>query len=233
MRIVYCVLALSLAASASGLAGTRPATATTIADPGFELFSAGTDIFTSTTIITANLLTRWGVDSAIIANAENGITPNDGLRMARANAGVSTDIYTVVDVSSLSAGIAAQQVVADLSAFFNATAANQFNVSLGALAGSFNFSFSDVFGSASSVDLISDTNLATWEENALNGWLVPAGADYVLVGVHMLLDVSEPSYADSVSLAFRTVPEPSPLSLALAGLLLLGTGQFRCTNRRR
>ena len=47
----------------------------------------------------------WGIDSAIVVSAENGITPEAGSQMARANSGVGTDLYTLIDVTSMAGEI--------------------------------------------------------------------------------------------------------------------------------
>ena len=65
-----------------------PRGASSIADPSFELLPAGTDLETGFTF-TPDLLSSWGIDSAIVVSAENGITPEDGSQMARANSSLS------------------------------------------------------------------------------------------------------------------------------------------------
>ena len=196
-----------------------PAQANLIGDPGFEVNPVGTNLATGTTF-DASSLDRWSIDSAIVAGAEGGITPLEGSQMARANEGLSTDLYHLIDLSAFSAAIASQQASADLSAFFNATAANDFSVSLRVFSGPFPFNISSDFGIQSSSLLVSDAILGTWEEVTLENYLIPLGANYLAAGLHMTLDSAEPSYADKAMLTITVVPEPT--TLALLGLGLAG-----------
>jgi len=174
------------------------ADAATLADASFENRPVGTD-FSSGSTLTPVLLSGWGIDSAIVTSAENGITPDTGSQMARANSGVGTDSYTMLDFTSLAAQVDQGTVFVDLSAQFNSVAPNTFAVSLHAFSGSFDFEFGDAFGMVTSSDLISDGNAATWEQVDLSNYLVPVGTDYLAVGLHTLFDVANPSYADSVA----------------------------------
>jgi len=200
-----------------------PGEASAIADPGFELLPAGTDLETGATF-TADLLDRWGIDSAIVVSAENGITPDGGSQMARANSGVGTDLYTLVDVSSMAAEIAAGELFVDVSAFFNSVDPNEFHVSLRAFTGPLDFDFGDQLAPDESAALITDADPLTWEMASLTGYQVPLGANYVAVGLHNdLFDAGNPSYFDSAEITFSNVPEPTGPALLLCGALVLGT----------
>jgi hypothetical protein len=209
-----------------------PGGAAAIADPSFELLPAGTDLGTGTTL-TPDLLTRWGIDSAIVVTAENGITPDDGLQMARANSGLGTDLYTLVDVSAMAADIDAGQLFADVSAFFNSVDPNEFYVSLRAFTGPFDIDPADQFGDARSETLVSDDDLSTWDQASLTGYQVPIGANYLALGVHTLFDVENPSYVDSAELTFSNVPEPAGPALLLCGAVALAGRRLAASSRTR
>lgn len=209
-----------------------PGVASSIADPGFELLPVGTDLGTSQTF-TADLLSRWGIDSALVVAAENGVTPADGSQMARANVGAGTDLYTLVDVTHLAVEIAAQEARVDVSALFNALSPNEFHVSLRAFTGPFDFGFPAQFGAESSDTLFSDGDSATWEPAALTDYVVPLDTVYLAVGLHALFDEANPSYMDGAEIVFRTVPEPESVALALCGALALAVPGLRAARRRR
>lgn len=200
-----------------------PGKTSAIADPGFELLPVGTDLETGSTF-TADSLSAWGIDSAIVVSAENGITPEDGSQMARANSGVGTDLYTLIDVTSMAGEIAAGELFVDVSAFFNSVDPNEFHISLRGFTGPFDFGFSGQLGPEDSPPLITDADPLTWEMASLTGYQVPLGTDYIAVGLHNdLFDPGNPSYFDSAEITFSSVPEPAGSALLLCGVLVLGT----------
>jgi len=210
-----------------------PGEVSAIADPSFELLPAGTDLETGSTF-TADLLSGWGIDSAIVVSAENGITPEDGSQMARANSGVGTDLYTLVDVTSMAAEIAAGELFVDISAFFNSVDPNEFHISLRAFTGPFDFGFGGQLGPQESAPLLTDADPLTWEMGSLTGYQVPLGANYVAVGLHNdLFDPGNPSYFDSAEITFSSVPEPASPALLLCGVLIFGTRRLHARRARR
>lgn len=143
--------------------------------------------------------------------------------MARANSGVGTDLYTLVDVTSMAGEIAAGELLVDVSAFFNSVDPNEFHISLRAFTGPFDFDFGGQLGPENSAPLISDDDPLTWEMASLTDYLVPLGASYLAVGLHNdLFDPANPSYSDSAEITFHSVPEPASPALLLCGVLVFG-----------
>ncbi len=191
-----------------------------VADPGFENLSPGTDLSTGTTII-PNLLIGWGIDSFIISLAESGIVPLEGSQMARANAGSSADLYTLIDLTPFADSVANGQAIANISAYFNSVSVNEFEVSLRTFSGAFNFEFSDQINPLSSPIFFTDSDSSTWESGGLFNYGIAPQSDFLLVGVHTLFDVGNPSYIDNVVADVMVIPEPGTVQLLTIGLLLM------------
>jgi hypothetical protein len=144
--------------------------------------------------------------------------------MARANSGIGTDLYTLVDVTSMAAEIAAGELFVDVSAHFNSVDPNEFHVSLRAFVGPFDFGFGGQFGAEEGATLITDVDPLTWEIASLTDYQVPLGSEYLAVGLHNdLFDAGNPSYFDSAEITFSNVPEPTGPALLLCGALVFGT----------
>jgi len=202
-----------------------------IVDPSFELNMIGTQIGGGAPFV-FNATGQWTIDRGFIRGAENGITPIDGTQMLMfdASTGISTDIYQLIDVTPFASAIAAQQARADLSAFFNATAALDFQLTFLAFEENglpINFNaFDDIFFEPFTTT--SDADPATWEQLTLQ-YLIPSNTKFLAVGLSSSVSTI-PSYADQVSLSITAVPEPLSITV---WLLVAGYSLIRKRTSRR
>jgi len=209
-----------------------PAHAVIIIDPSFELNLTGTQIGGGSPFV-FNATGQWTIDRGFVRGAENGITPIDGTQMLMfdASTGVSTDIYQLVDVTPFASAIAAQQAQVDLSAFFNATAARDFFLTVLAFQESglpININVFDDFFSLPATT--SDADPATWEQLSLQ-YLIPNNTKFLAVGLNSSVSAT-PSYADQVSFSITSiaaVPEPSTITI----WLIIGSCLIRKRTSRR
>lgn len=189
----------------------------------------------------------WSGDPATIVQAENAITPAEGTRMLRFDGtypgyainGYTSGVFQLVDLSPMSAQIAAGTATAELSALFNRVAFDgtdrTFMLQIAAYAGSPS-SFPSQYGSGglanSTVTFVSDADVSTWEQLATS-LVLPVNADFLAVQVTGIEDYDNAppnefngNYADAVSLT--VVPEPSTLALwSLFGTVGVGIGWWR------
>lgn len=220
------------------LCATLPARANLLTDPSFEDNSIGTIIgggapffFTRT----------WEIDLGKIVGTENGIVPLDGDQMLLFDTpppSLSTDIYQLVNVSGSAAAIAAQTATLELSAFFNATMAHGFHLTLlsfeadGVEEPIFINAFDGILQSALS---FSDADVETWEEFTLR-WVIPQDTHFIAAGLNSQVGggdafgLSDFSYADKISLTLSSEPAPIPEP---ATMLLFGAGALGVLGRTR
>ena len=98
---------------------------------------------------------------------------------------------------------------------------NEFNVSLRTFSGAFNFEFSDQINQLSSPIFFTDNDSSIWESGGLFNYGIAPQSDFLLVGVHALFDVGNPSYIDNVMADVMVIPEPGTVQLLTMGLLLM------------
>jgi len=225
-RIVVTA-ALVLAAAAA----VRPAQAYPLVDPGFEL-----NPLTNYANVLTDFTTYqgvWGVENATIVNAENGVTPPEGVKMLRMvdDGLVTTQGFQVMDVSSFAGPIDSGAATFGLSAFFNV---DQF---VPAAVSAVYVQFFSAANYASQIGLGTSSNLSldgldtTWEAASVSG-AIPVNTRWILAQVAYsnasLIGsdgVVHPGYVDAAD--FRIIPEPASL-----GLLLLGAASMMWTRRR-
>jgi hypothetical protein len=167
---------------------------TTLANPGFEIpETTATGQFPTT-------FGDWAGDVSEIVTVQNGILPAEGDQMLHflntspvgpAFPGISSDVWQLVDVSSLATDIAAGRAVIDVSALFNRVAGDveadtEFRIGIDALDGvPADFFAQKVAGSElakSFAEIFTDGDFWTWEE-ADTSLLLPAGTEYIAVRV--------------------------------------------------
>ncbi len=150
----------------------------------------------------------WKQDIAATVGAENGITPFEGVRMAKflgttdsgAQAGnADGDISQYVDLSAYAAQIAAGNVTVQVTARFNRVAGNantdtSFRILLIARNGSLTTSPNIGSLGGNNVELISDGNPATWE-TLTNTWTLPPGTTNLFVNPYAKENVQDNSTA--------------------------------------
>ncbi len=218
MRRHLSVLPLIVAISA--LTPPTGASANLITDPGFEsTLSQGLQLTWS-----ASSYGSWGVgDGFAIAVSENGVSVPEGSRMLRFNntLGSSTDIYQIVDISSLAADIDAGLVTASFSASFNATASNAVGLHIVGW-NSAPVSFAGITFSAGNAAnaLVTDANTATWEQVS-DAAVIQSGVRYLALGLHSNTQLPT-TYADQVSLTLTTSAVPVPASAWLFASGIVG-----------
>jgi len=178
----------------------------------------------------------WTGDISEIVTAQNGIVPAEGNQMLHfintshvgpAFPGSSSDVWQLVDVSSLATDITAGRVVIELSALFNRIAGDletdtEFRIEIDALDGvPADFFDQKVAGSelATSVSgIFTDGDLLTWEE-AVTSLLLPAGTEYIAIMVNAVENTVNDGvapeldghYADDIVLTVNLV-EPGVLN---------------------
>lgn len=163
-----------------------------IADPSFEDLPAGTSIGGTTVFGGTGV---WTIDMGSIRAAENGIVPLDGsqmLRFTEVAPHVTTNIYQLIDVSTLAGPI-------ELSAFVNATAQHEMYISILAYEeASPPLDVGAYEDSASSGYVTTDGDPATWEELTLE-YQIPPTANYIAIGLDSDVGATA-SYADKISI---------------------------------
>lgn len=183
-----------------------------LGDPSFEDMPIGTQ---SGFTLVFDSVGEWTIDEYSIRGAENGVSPMHGSQMLRfdgpaGHAGIN--VYQLVDLSPFGEEIAAQQALADYTAFFNAPAAHDFYIHMLAFEESglpININDWDDRSSSVSTPITSDSDAATWEQHRLQ-YLIPENAKFLALGINSVNN-GAPSYADQVSLMIRVI-EPGDMN---------------------
>ncbi len=224
------------------LLAAPPASANLIVNPGFETPE------TTWGGAYPTVVGEWEGDVSQIVGAEGGVTPLEGSSMLSFDAtgftssgfSSASQVYQLIDVSSMSSSIDAGLVTATASVFYNRVAGDaytdtRFTMAFGAFSGSpatFT-SGSTGFGYYWGNIVWSDSDVSTWEESTVD-YLLPVGTDYLAIQLLAEEDVLNQTgypefdghYADNVSVTLATIPEPGTASLLGLGLLgLLGIGR--------
>ncbi len=208
------------------VAATPGAFANLLVDPGFELNPLDTAGNVLNNFTTYQGI--WGVESAIITGAENGVTPPEGVKMLRMTDDglIATQGFQVTDVTSYAGLIDSGNAIVSASALLNVDA------SVPAAIGGVTVMFFSAasYGSPIGTPITGnvnplDVNPNTWETASVVGsipvgtrWLVTqvAYSNASLIGVDGTI---HPGYVDAADL--RIVPEPASIGLlALAATAL-------------
>jgi len=202
---------------------------TGLANPGFEITEITGGAFPTT-------FGDWTGDVSEIVTAQNSIIPAEGDKMLRflntsptgpAFPGSSSDVWQLVDVSSLATEVTAGRVAVEVSALFNRVAGDletdtEFSIEINALDGvPTDFLAQKVAGSElaiSTTKIITDGEFWTWEE-AGTSVLLPAGTEYIAIMVNAVENTVNDGvapefaghYADDVAMAV-TIVEPGDLN---------------------
>jgi hypothetical protein len=201
IRLVLAAICLTFA-----LVTSASAQANLLSDPSFETLGANATIIatfpTTRPDFTCGTIGTWRIDSATVRASVNGITPSNGVHMLESLSEVSTDMYQLVDLSSLARQIDAGRVSLNYSGYFNSdTAGKSIAVTLLAFA-TCAANFEDNLGTSTSTSQTTDSNLATWQQASTGQsptWIVPRGTRYIAAGLQMGA-VSAHTYADNFSL---------------------------------
>lgn len=191
----------------------------------------------------------WRGDMTSIVQAENDITPWEGVQMLRfvhthrtgPTAAVGSELWQIIDVSSFESVIRSGRGSISASAFFNRVdhplnnhIDTMFSIGVYAYAGD-SSSFPSQWGRSElgsrQTSLFSDSDMESWEQ-AMVDMLLPTATDFVAIRIsateNVFNDITgtefQGHYADGVE--FRIIPGPSSL-LCLLPVALLGIGRRR------
>jgi len=202
---------------------------TALVNPGFEITEITGGAFPTT-------FGDWTGDVSEIVTAQNSIIPAEGDQMLHflntsptgpAFPGSSSDVWQLVDMSSLATDITAGRVAVEFSALFNRIAGDletdsEFSIEINALDGlPEDFLAHKIAGTElaiSTATVITDGEFWTWEE-AGTSVLLPAGTEYIAIMVNAVEnnvnDGVDPEfaghYADDVAMTVNIV-EPGDLN---------------------
>lgn len=181
----------------------------------------------------------WRGDRVAYRAAENGIMPVEGSRMLRfltaqfnASSSNTSQYWLNLDLSSMAAEIDQGKALLEASVLFNRVAGDaqtdtDFALDVRARSGTPS-SFNNLALNTSVVD--SDSDPLTWELAKVS-FLLPVGTRFIQLELdafeNVFNDTSNPEfdghYADDVTVAVTTVPEPASWILALTATVLVAT----------
>ncbi|MCL4198022.1 MAG: hypothetical protein KJZ69_11085 [Phycisphaerales bacterium] len=213
-----------------------------------DVVNGGFEIMTVTTGTLPDGAGYWRGDRSNIVEAENDITPWEGVQMLRfqnthrngASSAVGGELWQVIDVSSFQQAIRSGIGSVSASAFFNRVSSDlgpvdtMFSLGMYAYSGDAS-TFPTQWGSGELASrqstIFTDGSAETWEQ-ALVEMLLPTATDFVVIRIsateNIFNDLSGSEfhghYADGVE--FQIIPAPSAL-VCLLPVALMGIGRRR------
>lgn len=208
------------------------------------------EVSEGTTGYNPDVYNDWQGDLSSITIAQDGIIPYEGVQMLNFMGSrdygadpisFGCEIWQILDISSISSQILSGNAVLHGEAYFNRVAGDQetdtmFNVQLAAYSGLIS-DFGDKWNNRDYLaviedDILSDSNVLTWEKAEVN-LLLPDTTDYVVLRIgateNIVNDPIYPEfdghYVDAASVTL--IPAPTAVSL------LLAAAGFGLNQRRR